>query len=364
MPNRPGVTPTRRPWSTPVTASEALTLRGQVAPPSRISDGAASGSPATTADSLNEAKAHLVSPTRLDDADTKVAGSKRTVGRSTAMRSKDGKRSLKQSLRVPRRHAYRNVQRLFVGGTGLQSPLSRAEHDPNVTDDADLGSRQTPQIDTYREPVWTPDRSARRCASCRQPFGLWRRRHHCRLCGNIFCWQCASEVRVALRLRRPPLRLLPSLYPDSPAHPQYFRLPVTSTASPPSSHKARADIIARACKGCFASVFCSATQKHSPRFLASRRALADPVMAKLPPTLRLRSRRPDPGSMRFRSTSRQESTARVSGADVLRRDHDTSRAVDANCKGSLAAAEAEGELRRGRSSAVDELRRLLATGGK
>ena len=87
-------------------------------------------------------------------------------------------------------------------------------------------------------------------------------------------------------------------------------------------------------------------------------------MAKLPPTLRLRNRRPDPGSMKFRSTSRRESTARAAGSDVLHRDHDTSKSVDANYKGSLEAAEAEGELRRGRSSAVDELRRLLAAGGE
>lgn len=178
---RPGITLTRRPWSTPVTASEALTLRGQIAPPSCISNPAAGGSPATTVEGLYETKACRVSPTRLDDADIKVAGSKRTIRRFTATRSTDGKRSLQRSVRVPQRHAYRDVQRLFVGGAGLPSPLSRAEHNPNLTDDADLGSRQTPTIDTYqyRAPIWTPDRSARRCTDCRQPFGLWRRRHHC-----------------------------------------------------------------------------------------------------------------------------------------------------------------------------------------
>jgi hypothetical protein len=84
-------------------------------------------------------------------------------------------------------------------------------------------------------------------------------------------------------------------------------------------------------------------------------------MAKLPPTLRLRGRWPAPGSNRFRSTSRQESIARAAGADVWRRRDDTCAPTEASYKGSL---EAEGELQRGRSSAIDELRRLLAGGIK
>ena len=221
---RPGIILTRRPWSTLVTASEALTLRGQIAPPPCISNPAAGGSPAATVEGLYETKAHRVSPTRLDDADIKVVGSKRTIGRSTATRSTDGKPSVRQL----QRHAYRDVQRLFVGGAGLHPPLSRAEHDPNVTDDASSGGRQIPKIDTYRQPVWTPDRSATRCASCRQPFGLWRRRHHCRLCGDIFCWQCASEVSNSLRLQneKAPRRLL-RLFIDS--------LHVRSTSRSPTS---------------------------------------------------------------------------------------------------------------------------------
>ena len=212
-PTRRVIPLTRRPWSTPVTTSEALTLRGRVSMPRGNSNDTGSGSPATTSDGLDESHAHSVSPAHLIEAEISiVAAPKRTVGRTTVTRAPDGKRSLQRSARAPQRRTYRDVQRLFVGGADLPPALSRAEHDPNVTDGADSGSRQTPKIDTYREPVWTPDRSARRCASCRQPFGLWRRRHHCRLCGDIFCWQCASEVRVALRLRRPTLQTAPSLY--------------------------------------------------------------------------------------------------------------------------------------------------------
>ena len=34
---------------------------------------------------------------------------------------------------------------------------------------------------------WVPDNMAPCCMACLRPFQWWRRRHHCRLCGNVFC---------------------------------------------------------------------------------------------------------------------------------------------------------------------------------
>eukprot|EP01059_Diplonema_ambulator_P004629 TRINITY_DN14342_c0_g1_i2.p1 TRINITY_DN14342_c0_g1~~TRINITY_DN14342_c0_g1_i2.p1 ORF type:complete len:662 (+),score=168.41 TRINITY_DN14342_c0_g1_i2:76-2061(+) len=39
---------------------------------------------------------------------------------------------------------------------------------------------------------WVPDSMAPCCALCLRPFQWWRRRHHCRLCGNVFCAACSS----------------------------------------------------------------------------------------------------------------------------------------------------------------------------
>ena len=34
-------------------------------------------------------------------------------------------------------------------------------------------------------------------SSCQEPFGFFQRRHHCRKCGGIFCWQHSSnQVRL------------------------------------------------------------------------------------------------------------------------------------------------------------------------
>ena len=42
---------------------------------------------------------------------------------------------------------------------------------------------------------WVPDREASDCAKCESRFTLRRRKHHCRLCGEIFCSAC-SEARA------------------------------------------------------------------------------------------------------------------------------------------------------------------------
>ncbi|CAO2652346.1 Nn.00g006290.m01.CDS01 [Neocucurbitaria sp. VM-36] len=46
---------------------------------------------------------------------------------------------------------------------------------------------------------WQADSSTSVCSasSCQEPFGFFQRRHHCRKCGGIFCWQhSANQVRL------------------------------------------------------------------------------------------------------------------------------------------------------------------------
>lgn len=44
-------------------------------------------------------------------------------------------------------------------------------------------------------PTWLPDSHAQTCGNCQQPFiALRRSRHHCRLCGGIFCAACTSKA--------------------------------------------------------------------------------------------------------------------------------------------------------------------------
>jgi len=40
---------------------------------------------------------------------------------------------------------------------------------------------------------WLDDDSAHHCYECHEPFTTFRRRHHCRVCGLIYCSKCSSN---------------------------------------------------------------------------------------------------------------------------------------------------------------------------
>ncbi|ESP03188.1 hypothetical protein LOTGIDRAFT_137758, partial [Lottia gigantea] len=40
---------------------------------------------------------------------------------------------------------------------------------------------------------WMPDSSCRECYDCGDKFTTFRRRHHCRVCGQIFCSKCCNQ---------------------------------------------------------------------------------------------------------------------------------------------------------------------------
>ncbi|KAH7713944.1 FYVE zinc finger family protein [Aphelenchoides avenae] len=40
---------------------------------------------------------------------------------------------------------------------------------------------------------WMPDSTGKECYECHERFTTFRRRHHCRLCGQIFCAKCTSH---------------------------------------------------------------------------------------------------------------------------------------------------------------------------
>ncbi|KAG5190220.1 hypothetical protein JKP88DRAFT_152975, partial [Tribonema minus] len=39
---------------------------------------------------------------------------------------------------------------------------------------------------------WMPDKICRVCYECGAPFTMFRRRHHCRVCGQVFCQNCSG----------------------------------------------------------------------------------------------------------------------------------------------------------------------------
>eukprot|EP00605_Chrysophyceae_sp_TOSAG23-4_P001064 GSChrysophyteH1.ASY1.ANO1.1169.1 assembled CDS len=41
--------------------------------------------------------------------------------------------------------------------------------------------------------LWMPDKICKSCYNCEVAFTMYRRRHHCRMCGQIFCEKCSSN---------------------------------------------------------------------------------------------------------------------------------------------------------------------------
>ncbi|KAG7392068.1 hypothetical protein PHYPSEUDO_002292 [Phytophthora pseudosyringae] len=61
-----------------------------------------------------------------------------------------------------------------------------------------LTSRRLSQSLLANAPHWVHNRERLGCRICDAKFGLSRRRHHCRLCGEICCSECCPKMDVAL----------------------------------------------------------------------------------------------------------------------------------------------------------------------
>lgn len=46
--------------------------------------------------------------------------------------------------------------------------------------------------DSEKKDFWMPDKFCKVCYGCEDAFTMYRRRHHCRMCGQVFCNPCSS----------------------------------------------------------------------------------------------------------------------------------------------------------------------------
>ena len=71
--------------------------------------------------------------------------------------------------------------------------------------------KKTPMPKPSPPPVnsWVSDSAVTECAQCSEPFGIFLRRHHCRLSGRVFCYRCSSN-------KAPIPPVMSSIIPTSP----------------------------------------------------------------------------------------------------------------------------------------------------
>lgn len=62
------------------------------------------------------------------------------------------------------------------------------------------------KIETRKIYKWVDDSVVSNCYKCKIGFGLFYRKHHCRMCGRIFCYTCSSgriDVPIELQIKPP-----------------------------------------------------------------------------------------------------------------------------------------------------------------
>ncbi|KAJ3368905.1 hypothetical protein GGF31_006040 [Allomyces arbusculus] len=101
-------------------------------------------------------------------------------------RQKDAKFLLIQYLELAERLP--ETQRLVPSASAASShaSLPRALPGTDPTSDTDTPRLPPPQ-------PWQADAAASACHQCRSTFTVLRRRHHCRLCGKLYCGACSTE---------------------------------------------------------------------------------------------------------------------------------------------------------------------------
>jgi hypothetical protein len=77
------------------------------------------------------------------------------------------------------------------------------EPEPAMTRSASIEFGQTVELPPMSLPTclerceWAPDSASSTCTACNVPWSAALRRHHCRLCGGLFCYSCAPDRDVA-----------------------------------------------------------------------------------------------------------------------------------------------------------------------
>ncbi|OQR95994.1 Phosphatidylinositol-3-phosphate5- kinase (Fab-like, PIPK-A1) [Achlya hypogyna] len=63
----------------------------------------------------------------------------------------------------------------------------------------ELDAMEEAAHNTSHTRFWMSDQHVKSCYSCDEPFTFCRRKHHCRSCGQIFCYQCVTRLPASFK---------------------------------------------------------------------------------------------------------------------------------------------------------------------
>ena len=93
-------------------------------------------------------------------------------------------------------------------------------------------SEQFSIIQARQRSTWVDDNIIRNCFTCGTHFGWYIRSHHCRKCGNVFCYKCSNNwLKIPKQLGRVPKE------PTIAQSPNSFGAPKRSASAIPAKPK-------------------------------------------------------------------------------------------------------------------------------
>nr|XP_023661863.1 1-phosphatidylinositol 3-phosphate 5-kinase isoform X1 [Paramormyrops kingsleyae] len=99
--------------------------------------------------------------------------------------------------RKPPPELLRRTSTASEGRRKSEAPLG--SHDPRTAVQLRTALKRLKEImegksqDSDLKQYWMPDSQCKECYDCNEKFTTFRRRHHCRLCGQIFCSRCCNQ---------------------------------------------------------------------------------------------------------------------------------------------------------------------------
>uniref|UniRef100_A0A673YKT7 1-phosphatidylinositol 3-phosphate 5-kinase n=1 Tax=Salmo trutta TaxID=8032 RepID=A0A673YKT7_SALTR len=92
------------------------------------------------------------------------------------------------------------LRRTSTASEGRRKPETLLSiHDPRTAVQLRTALKRLKEImegksqDSDLKQYWMPDSQCKECYDCNEKFTTFRRRHHCRLCGQIFCSRCCNQ---------------------------------------------------------------------------------------------------------------------------------------------------------------------------
>uniref|UniRef100_A0A182YC39 1-phosphatidylinositol-3-phosphate 5-kinase n=1 Tax=Anopheles stephensi TaxID=30069 RepID=A0A182YC39_ANOST len=136
---------------------------------------------------------HLHSPTILTEFARTFEEEQETIFSKLVNRLTNNSRSNNES---PLQEAV--LQEEPSTGDGDAESRDVREVPAEVNQSTSLASGNVPTKRSYKntnlQKFWMPDSTSIECYDCSVKFSTFRRKHHCRLCGQIFCTKCCNQV--------------------------------------------------------------------------------------------------------------------------------------------------------------------------